>query len=1275
MEKIGQHLLDQHISDERCSLSSSSQNIEYLDNAAVNSLYVKCEQLSQLLKSVTEEGDSDLVLPENDYTAIRESVEKIIAGLENLNKGPSKLVGPGGIPFQAYRIIVYAMQLMLKTNHDSQKIIDLESENKNLQKQLAVLQKKYDEQLKSTTNFQDNYDSNLTQGQLRNTAQEQNPFYEHLVSLLQNNDSNENNDSDSKISDESLQTKYNTVINELMDAHKQNDELLKENSEIEKDYQSLRAQYNSAVQQIKQNENVINGLNAQLQSLRKELNSRIGDSEKADHQLLVTDTEKQVVQMQYEELQNIAQKRKMKINDLKAMNSKLQDDNKSISKKNATLNMELQKLEFENGELQRNLQNIQNDKANLDALQAKDRQISKLQKAMDLISANLESTNSELTEENAKRTQMQSVVQKQNEIIAMLEKQLDSALIDKKNLEEQKISLENENCELNQIKTTKECTHIEVARAVLNYIKDELPLTNLSIQLEGILTQSGTTTTEKVVSAFATLLNSSLCSNAFTIKMEQYNADMESLKEQNTRLVNYVANMVQFIDHVSNSSEIQEWLLSHAMPEDFRTKLAAQAARVEAYLQANKLLEGQQDLCDSFAHFPAFIDKKLNKVDIFKSADAEALVLLEQFSLANSILTKYASELQNRSLLLMAEMRQLRDEMADSEASTKDEIESKTHELEYQISCLEHEKEELQRRISNAKEELRKPDENNHNSLKLLQILNDTIEDDSEMSPDDYYSEQERYTQRLEQNIIDLNEIIQKKDEEKKNDEEKYENEINELKSQLEKLNQENNSLSDKLSKGEKLYAEQIDELHSEIDTLQATNEKYSDEISKLKELVAEELEHNKQLIDAHEDSMKELQEEIEERHKAELMKVGDEIDKLHNLINKKEEETTELIKQARQQCKEEVAKANKEREEAEKHSDEITQNYEVLVNNLKQKLDEMRQNEDSSTKINSDLQKANKELSDQLAEIRVDFKMLAMKYKSLEEKGKREKQASQAQVQMSLMANEAALKKKMSEAENAARESFRNFLINVCEKFSSFVDFSKPIDEVSVNELLDRVSSEIDNKTASGNTASRKLSEYSDAQALLGINDNDSIVKAISNCLEKCHEYENIRGSIEVEHTEVKDLISKVSTQAASADESQDWMDWAIHLHGVISDSYALTKKPSELRFAIGEAVMSSLGKKRMWRHMEILRSEKAIFANGLDRQKIVNPRPTMSTLIAVLAALRRVQKMSGHMHSPIGLPHADTEKALLALTPKKPKASDFYPPVKKNWPLLNPK
>ncbi|EAY05191.1 hypothetical protein TVAG_058480 [Trichomonas vaginalis G3] len=1162
-----------------------------------------------------------------------------------------------------------------------QEIENLKRDNKDLLNQLSNLQAKYDELLKSTNVFTDtsslknvngdnDSNNNLPPNQTNNSSGENNHLYEHLLSLLANHESNEKQDSSSdsftKGGDNRLSAKYNTVINELLEVQKQNDELLNENVELEKENDQLRNQLATATSDLKESEKIIKGLNAQLSSLRRELDARIGDNEKADHRLLVTDTEKQVVQMQYEELQNQAVKRKIKINGLKKLNEKLQEDNKSISKKNATLNMEYQKLQFAYEELNRQYEINLSDKTNEEALQTKEKQIQKLQKALDDMTSHLESTCSDLTSENERRTQMQSVLQKQNQLLSLLEQKVTTFSEENSNLKSQIESLKQENSDLNPFKTTRQCPHKEVSIALLNYIKSELPETNLSIELENILCQSELDTTEKVVTAFSTLLNSSLCSNAFTIKMDQYNSDMTELKTQNNRLVNYIANMVQFIDHVANSGDIQEWLIGHVQPEDFRNSLNSQVARIQSYLQSNKLLNENEDLCDSFAHFPTYINKKLAKEDVYKSNDNELLCLLQMFSLANDILTKFSVELQNRSSLLMAELRRTRDEFAESEQSTKDEIELKTQEIEIEKQNLIEENEILQRKIENAKEELRKSEVSN--SLAILQLLNDDL-DNSEVVPSN-----DEYTQQIEQKLYQKQEEMKKKDEENQKEKENLMNQINDLKKKLGDLSTEKRNLNEKMEKEKDIFEEEIENLKEDNETIKNLNDKYVEEINKLKELVAEELEHNKQLIEAHEKAMNDLQNDIEEKHQKELMQVGDEIDKLHNLITKKEEENTEALKQVKNQFRDEINKLKNEKEEAEKHSEEITENYENLCENYKQKMEEARENESKAREEMIRVQTTNKSLNDELSEIRVDFKMLAMKYKSLEEKSKREKQQIEAKMQMVNMANEAAMKKKVGEAEIVARESFKNFLISVCEKFTSFVDFSKQIDENSVNELLDKVSLEVESKSANGMNFTRQISEYKDAKALLGIKDEESLVNNLQKLVEKCRDYENMKTSIESEHSEVKDLLNKVSKQSQSASEAQDWLEWAVNLHGIISDSFSLVKKPSELRFAIGEAVMSSLGKKRLWRHMEILRSEKQIFVNGLDRQKVVIPRTTITTLTAVLVSIRRIQKMSGHLFSPISIPRNNEETQILSLTPRRGKVMESNSP-KKNWPLLIPK
>ena len=113
------------------------------------------------------------------------------------------------------------------------------------------------------------------------------------------------------------------------------------------------------------------------------------------------------------------------------------------------------------------------------------------------------------------------------------------------------------------------------------------------------------------------------------------------------------------------------------------------------------------------------------------------------------------------------------------------------------------------------------------------------------------------------------------------------------------------------------------------------------------------------------------------------------------------------------------------------------------------------------------------------------------------------------------------------------------------------------------------------------------------------------------------------------------------------------------------VSDLIVITCKKGKpaLRKKVATGVV--VRQRQLWRRIDILRCEKAIFLSGMLRASSNSRRkPTLTSLLAVVVPILRLQKSSGHLKCSVSIPKVDESQ-------KSTKRSDKGN-HKKKWPIL---
>ena len=203
------------------------------------------------------------------------------------------------------------------------------------------------------------------------------------------------------------------------------------------------------------------------------------------------------------------------------------------------------------------------------------------------------------------------------------------------------------------------------------------------------------------------------------------------------------------------------------------------------------------------------------------------------------------------------------------------------------------------------------------------------------------------------------------------------------------------------------------------------------------------------------------------------------------------------------------------------------------------------------------------------------------------------------------------------------ANEQILNSRINLMKKKEEALTTEKDLIKKNSSEKLDFASKKIESMRNSLLTIMKNLFDYEPQQYNISFESLITIFSDIltknnsqfSNTKIKCDQLNNDLLSIKNENLLLKKEIDKISSRSGSDKKSRvtfepinlselhKWEIWAKSLCNRICH-YNLTN-PNELRFAIEETMMCSIGYKNVYQKLEFLRREKKIFVLLMNQNK----------------------------------------------------------------------
>lgn len=907
-----------------------------------------------------------------------------------------------------------------------------------------------------------------------------------------------------------------------------------------------------------------------------------------------------------------------KLQALKETIQSKEDENIEIQKRIAELNDRVEELKIEamsevNFSKDPNIKSLQKTIANQKKrirqlekeLQDPNRNKEEMESLLALyedLSAQYRSQSDEILEAINSRTTLIMAVEKQNQIIAALEKQLEKSRsqvhIKPTNIKEVK---QNTTSKLDGAENQK------IEKAILE-ILDRIPIEKPKIDE---IIKSDSTILQKIQMTFAQLTD--------------YAFDNQQLSNTNQKLFAVISGQFKFISHLSNSKEFFQSLYPDQPFEECRSLMISQIGRIQNFI--NTYAKGlSEDAClfddllktQTSQDFLANVKKYLSEYTKPQTLESEELfILLLQSIACNDILRKYADESRKHNVTLVQKYKAMRE--TSDRAKKALELQSTTMIQESNIK--------LQDQLEHVKSLLRKSiiadQTQNTEMIDCLEEL-DTV---AAVKDTEYIKALQKQNNDLRKEVGELKTEKSKLFEETKTDIITAQSQISKVKDELtEKINQkseQNTRLITKLKQASKL-----------IDSLKQKNNKLSSDLEESKT------------------SQKELEEQSKINQKLLEEQSASFLSQYEQQLALVKADFEKILTDAKNQCiqieeskNQELAKCQETQETLLKTNQALTENLKEekeKVHELSSALSNLKDNETEALNAAAEISKTFSDLHADYEKLEFDYQSLKAKFDAKNDKMKREKAILESQMNSKIRSIEHDAQTQIEAGKLAQSAKQQLLLGEICKYFPDYENIPSPITEESVYKMLQTMRNKIDENSKN----EKNLEILQEAAKLLQVDDYNSIPQAISSVY-------NDRNM----HKSVLDEYDMDKSKSLSSQE------WIIRLYSIITNGICISCNPSlyVMQQSIEDAVLSSLGNNKVSQRLEILKAEKRLLLMKVQDVRSNPKQLCFRHIMIVIMYTMRLKKRSGNLENnkysfATKLPNDDSENDITFITPRSP-------------------
>lgn len=390
--------------------------------------------------------------------------------------------------------------------------------------------------------------------------------------------------------------------------------------------------------------------------------------------------------------------------------------------------------------------------------------------------------------------------------------------------------------------------------------------------------------------------------------------------------------------------------------------------------------------------------------------------------------------------------------------------------------------------------------------------------------------------------------------------EHKYNELYNEMKQVKEKNNEMINELKDEIEKKNRIIDDRSEIQGKELE-IKALKQNLEVEQYKLKEIT-----NQYKVTKADYEKLKASSEARESRLQQEV----DEIKlKFCNELNNVKKQNNDRINTLKEKKHDIKLRLNEARSTIERLNTIIADKEAniLALENLKQKMyDENKRKAAFAREAEFNLYKQQAEYKEEISRLKsqvevneVDRKILSAKLKSSEEKFEKLKNSYETRISVNQAARDAVIKKLQGELETERRKKLDDFIIDVAHIFKDFVDFTQPITESSITQVLMNV-----NGIALSNNKVDEINN-TEIKRILNVKRNSQMKPAILQLIEE-------NNKIKEESTDLRNELS-VLKKSMKLYKAEDWEEWC---HRVLSGK-SNASSVSEMRNTIEELIKTT--------------------------------------------------------------------------------------------------
>ena len=732
------------------------------------------------------------------------------------------------------------------------------------------------------------------------------------------------------------------------------------------------------------------------------------------------------------------------------------------------------------------------------------------------------------------------------------------------------------------------------------------------------------TNVDKINNAFLTLSQNIKPNN------DSEQCDYEKIAERSNLLENAFISIVKFVEKLAGSGDVMQWIPSSYSPQDLRSTLLSEIAKINAFIQENAagIVEESQffdelSINNNYSDFEKSMQETFEKYRNLKTEEGKDLmVLLAQAIVANDVLRKFANEAKLQCEHQISELTIAKNEAEIERQELLSKHRQETSRLHDELLQVQIDNGNNKEKLETVVTILEKAASNDPNVAKLLETIKENnikpsaISDENFIKSFSFNGDEQAIIEQLKQKIKEY-------EDEKQRNKERQEKETAEQLNQIEIIKKE---LSDSL--------EQMNALHQENQAL------------------------NQQVVESKQENLKSTS-----SLKDQLIKVTCQMEKLKEKcateVTKAQKENRALVKklkevvldfeETKQQMKlamkKKIAKITAQKEEEVEQQRKEVSTREEKITDLESQL------QDSNQQIHvleGKLENLNAMMQDQNeveAKLKLSQKMLTTKIAAMEDKIRRDKTTYDSQLKLKAFAIETDAQAKIdankAELNNKLQTILRGIYSVLETSLHSFKDDSvEPmIDEECIKLMIEALHEKAEKAEEMSHELKECKEELESIKYALGATAKGSNpIQIISNMVEKVKEQSQEIVKLNEEYQQMKKNSIHVRSVLQQEKLSKEWEEWARKLLYLVNDGTFSVKSAKEIRFAVEECIYVALKNKIIWRRLDTLRDEKKlILHNNLNTFKTTEKNHNLGQLISIVKFVKLIQKLSGHIKTEL--------------------------------------